>query len=124
MRVYIAGPMTGHPLWNFPAFDQAAQELRAYGYTPVNPADLDRAVGFDPARDTPSPAFLREALARDMVAICSCRAVAVLPGWKKSLGALVEVSLAVRLGLTILDADTLDDITREVTDHIRRQVCD
>jgi hypothetical protein len=124
MRVYIAGPMTGHPLWNFPAFDQASQELRAYGYTPVNPADLDRAVGFDPARDTPSPTFLREALARDMVAICGCRAVAVLPGWKKSLGALVEVSLAVRLGLTILDAETLDDITREATDHIRRQLCD
>lgn len=122
MKIYIAGPMTGREQWNFPAFDAAADELRGLGYSPVNPADLDRAVGFDPAVDTPTPAFLREALARDLSAICQCGAVAVLPGWKLSLGAVIEVALAVRLGLTVLDMEEMDDITGETDAWIRSKL--
>lgn len=122
MKVYIAGPMSGLPGLNFAAFDQAAQDLRAYGYQPINPADLDRAAGFDPDVDIPSPAFMRSALGRDLAAICQCAGVAVLPGWKSSLGALVEVSLAVRLGLRILETDDMVDITEEVTAWVRSKL--
>ena len=44
VRVYIAGPMTGIPQYNFPEFDRVATLLRAMGYDVVSPAELDDPV--------------------------------------------------------------------------------
>lgn len=102
MKIYIAGPMTGLPEWNFPAFDAAAEILRLDGHDPVNPADLDREIGFDPRQtETVGPAFLRDAMRRDLTAICECDGIAMLPGWERSGGARVEHALAVHLGLHV-----------------------
>lgn len=38
-RVYIAGPMTGLPDFNFPAFHAAAAAWRAAGWEVFNPAE-------------------------------------------------------------------------------------
>ncbi|WP_259331943.1 DUF4406 domain-containing protein [Pseudomonas sp. GW101-3H06] len=38
-RVYVAGPMTGLMDFNYPAFNAAADQLRALGYEVENPAD-------------------------------------------------------------------------------------
>lgn len=40
MTIYIAGPMTGYPDYNRPAFDAKAAELRAKGHRVLNPADI------------------------------------------------------------------------------------
>ena len=40
-RIYIAGPMTGLPALNFPAFHAAASALRALGHQVVNPAEIN-----------------------------------------------------------------------------------
>ena len=37
-RIYVAGPMSGLPAFNFPAFHEAAADLRACGFDVVNPA--------------------------------------------------------------------------------------
>lgn len=42
MRAYLAGPMSNIPQFNFPAFDDAAADLRARGWDIVSPAELDR----------------------------------------------------------------------------------
>jgi len=102
MNVYIAGPMTGLPQFNFPAFDRAAESLAAQGHTVFNPAQMDRDVGFDPASTEVSKEFLKDALRRDLSAICDADAVAMLPGWERSGGARVEWTLATHLGLEIL----------------------
>jgi hypothetical protein len=115
MRVYLAGPMRNRPLFNFPAFDEAAYRLRSLGHDVVNPADLDRAEGFDPATSVPDDAFLRRALSRDLVAITSCDAIALLPGWQDSEGARLELSLAKMLGLAVLDAETAEPFTDKQT---------
>jgi len=39
MRIYIAGPMTGLPEFNYPAFNAAAEYLRSLGHHVENPAD-------------------------------------------------------------------------------------
>lgn len=119
MKVYIAGPMTGYRDYNFPAFDVAAKRLRDCGYAVVNPADLDRERGFDPSLDEADAAFLRNALQRDLSAICDCDGVAVLDGWQQSLGACIEVALAVRLGLRVIDASTAEDLTDDTNEYIR-----
>lgn len=118
MRIYIAGPMTGHENFNFPAFDAAESRLEAAGHVAVNPAAKDRDDGFNERIDIVTNAMLRRVLARDLADICMCDGVAVLDGWQRSLGACVEVSLAARLGLVVLDAETLEDVTLDVKEYI------
>ena len=47
-KVYIAGPMRGRKLFNFPAFDAAKKEIGDMGCIALSPADLDREAGFNP----------------------------------------------------------------------------
>lgn len=102
MRIYVAGPMRGFPLYNFPAFDREAANLRLMGHTVISPAELDRELGFDEATDTATPEFVRQAIARDLEAIATCDAIYLLRGWSKSSGAAVELHLAKFLGLKVL----------------------
>ena len=102
MKVYIAGPMTGMPEFNFPAFDRAAAMLEAEGYTVFNPAKMDQDLGFDPSASSVTKEFLRDALRRDLSAICDADAIAMLPGWERSGGAKIEWMLASHLGLKVI----------------------
>ncbi len=106
MTVYVAGPMRGYDQYNFPAFDRAAGLLRSQGWTVINPAELDRAVGVFEDTDPLPPGFLRAAMKRDLAAICESDAIALLPGWADSHGVAVELALAKLLGLRIVDAET------------------
>jgi hypothetical protein len=109
--VYIAGPMRGLPLYNFPAFDAAARRFRRDGWDVVNPAELDRAAGVCEYTHPLPPNFLRDAMARDLSAICDCcDAIALLPGSDRSAGVGVELALARLLGLKVIDAGTGKDM--------------
>jgi hypothetical protein len=99
MRIYIAGPMRGKPLFNFPAFDKARDELIEQGHEPVSPADIDREHGFD--EHAPVEVDVRECLKRDCVALLDCEAVALLPGWEDSMGARAEAMLAAAVGMDV-----------------------
>lgn len=98
-RIYIAGPMTGLPEFNYPAFNAEAARIRALGYHVENPAE-NKA----PECGT-WQGYMRAALRQMLM----CDSVAMLPGWGKSKGALIEYNLAKSLGLEIWDAN---DITR------------
>jgi hypothetical protein len=93
--IYIAGPMSKIEECNFPTFDMAEADLRAKGWNVINPAQMDRDIGFDPLIDTVDEAFLHGAMLRDVDAIARrADALAVLPGWRQSTGAKAEVGLA------------------------------
>ncbi len=104
--VYIAGPMRGIPLYNFPAFDAAKAELEALGWRVESPADFDREAGYDPVlmpadgpwNVLPASLSLRDVAARDLGAVADCDAVCLLPGWQHSQGARTEADLASWLG--------------------------
>jgi hypothetical protein len=112
-RVYVAGPMRGKPYYNFPAFDNISQILRAQGYDAVNPADLDRETGFDPFRlpidhdwTTTPPGFdMKACRRRDLDALETCDAIYLLSGWEKSVGARAEKAHAEWIGLEITGYD-------------------
>jgi hypothetical protein len=86
-RVYISGPMTGLPAMNYPAFNDEALRLRDLGYTVENPAENPEQSSWC--------AYMRVAI-RQML---TCDQVAMLPGWKRSRGALIEHWIAVALGM-------------------------
>jgi|SRR5690606_8900214 hypothetical protein len=114
-KVYLAGPMSGYPEFNFPAFHAAAAKLRADGYFVFNPAerDIERHNGIDISKGNAAGCqelaakehgfSLRDALADDTWWICKeADAIAMLPGWEKSKGANAELALAKALGHEII----------------------
>lgn len=101
-RVYVAGPMSGYKNWNFEAFDAAAADLRQRGYEVINPVDLDRDVGFDPATSSPEDFDLPAAIRRDVEALVTCQAIVMLPGHENSKGATAERHVAQWVGIDVL----------------------
>lgn len=118
--VYIAGPMRGIPLFNFPAFDRAADVLRSHCHYPINPADLDRKIGFDPKslpvdydwKNLDAIGFrIRDAAKRDLMAIIDdATAILLLPGWERSKGARAERSVAEWIGLKIFTSHDFPEV--------------
>jgi hypothetical protein len=88
-KVYLAGPMTGIPDDNFPAFNAAAAVLKAAGLDVFNPAD--HGSGGDWA----------EYMKQDIPELLKCDAVVLLDGWTMSNGAQLENHIAVELGMPI-----------------------
>ena len=82
--LYIAGPMSGYPDSNYPAFNEAAGWLEGAGYTIVNPAT--DVVG----NERHYTDFIRE----DLRMMLDCHGVATLENWWESTGARNEVSVA------------------------------
>ena len=113
--VYVAGPMRGIKDFNFPAFDETADYLRARSFNVFNPADRDRDIhGPDVNKsetgslsDIVGTGFsLREALSADLSWVAEhADAICVLPGWQNSKGAIAEVALAHALGLPVAYAE-------------------
>lgn len=93
-RIYIAGPMTGHPDLNFPAFLAAAAQLRQAGHVAVNPAEINP----DPGAEWTACMF------RDLEELTKCDAIVLLAGWEKSPGAQIERLWAIRTGKQVFHA--------------------
>lgn len=91
--LYVAGPMTGLPEKNLPAFHAAEAALREAGYPVINPARHD---DLSPGLDWLG--YMRVSLAD----LLKADALALLPGWHKSRGAGVEYDLAQGLGMRTL----------------------
>lgn len=87
VRCYLAGPMTGLPGLNFPAFHRAAASLRASGYEVVNPAEINA----DPQ------AGWNACMRADIAQLVTCDAIALLPGFERSRGASLERHIALQL---------------------------
>lgn len=86
-RLYLSGPITGIKDMNRPAFTTAAKWLRAAGHQVVNPHDIG-----EPAELLlPWEEYLRADL---IVMLQECEALAQLPGWESSRGALLEAHVA------------------------------
>lgn len=92
MKIYLAGPMSGLPDHNHPAFMDAAATLRGGGNFVFNPAEAN------PIDDS-----YRAAMAVDLAWISSyAEMVVLLPGFQKSKGCRIEVDLALALEIPIV----------------------
>lgn len=121
-RVYIAGPMRGYAEFNFPAFDAARDLGLSLGWDVTSPADLDREADGEKATTSEKPDWngsvdTRPYVIRDVAVLTAFTpgedAIALLPGWQKSVGATAEVAVARWVGLKILDATTFEPFVDE-----------
>jgi hypothetical protein len=96
-RIYLAGPMSGLPDSNYPAFHREAARLRALGYHVENPAENPEPPG-GKWED-----YMRMSIAQ----LLTCDTLALLNGWENSPGALTEHRLAFTLRMEIVRAAKL-----------------
>lgn len=116
-KIYLAGPMRGIKEFNFPAFLSAAARLRQQGFAVFNPAERDcERHGKDISKGNETGDIehaakehgfnLRIALHEDTSFIClEADAIALLPGWENSKGAIAERATAIALGLPVMRLD-------------------
>lgn len=103
--IYIAGPMSGYPEFNFPAFFAADEKLSAEGWKVWNPAAKDQELDLDPEAVTTGDAKLviergfdfREAYLWDVSKIIEGDGIYMLKGWQYSPGATGEHAVAVAM---------------------------
>ncbi|GLG01699.1 hypothetical protein Alches_17390 [Alicyclobacillus hesperidum subsp. aegles] len=88
MKVYISGPMSGLPEYNFPAFFRAADAIRQQGDEPINPAE-----------GAPEGWTWEQYMRRALRMLLDADAVVMLPGWQQSQGARLEYVIAQQLGM-------------------------
>lgn len=116
--LYLAGPMSGLPEFNHPAFHNMAKRLRERGYTVINPAEFD---------DLGNPEEWEEYLRRDLAIIAATRVsgLVMLDGWDTSKG-VMEIELPVSMGFRwpvvmaddALIASFMSPVIPEVSRHV------
>ncbi len=96
-NIYLSGPMTGLPDYNYPKFHSVTGILRDAGHRVYNPAEFPH--------DGPPETFpIRKAFASYCNFIClEADAMVLLSGWEQSKGANAERWLAVNCGLLIVE---------------------
>ena len=96
MRVYVAGPVTGVPELNRPAFEEAAGRIVGAGHTAIVPHWF-----------VPADASWQDAMRTSLDLLAACEVVALLDGWERSRGAKLEARVAYELGMPVMTADGL-----------------
>ena len=88
-KIYISGKITGDPYYQ-EIFKSEEDRLDSLGYEPVNPAAI-----------VASNMSWQNAMKIVLRAMLYCDGVSLLPDWRKSKGAKIEVELARKLGMDV-----------------------
>ncbi len=104
-EIYVAGPMSGIPEFNFPAFFAAAEELEKDGWIVHNPAKKDEEATLDaeavklgdPVMAIEKGFDFREAYLWDVEKVIQSDGIYMLNGWEQSPGARGEHAVAVAM---------------------------
>lgn len=117
-RAYLAGHMTGTKGFSFHVFDAVADELRHRGIDVIVPSELEspeaRKVALASPDGNPADYYKLTGLSRGRllgrdirIVLDDADSVIVIPGWRKSRGALLETYTAWLHGKPILYYPTL-----------------
>ena len=100
--IYISGPMKNMMDGNLEAFDKAEKQLVKLGYSVLNPHKICEELNirfFEMGKIPTYEDYLKE----DIIQMLSkCDKVLVLPGWRQSKGAKLEIANAIACGLDVV----------------------
>lgn len=106
MSVMVCGPMEGHTDWNYPAFFDAASKIRAAGHHALNPAEINGSSLQSAVQNARVFQHVRSYyLTHSAKMAASADALCLLPGWRESQGASMEVAIAKALGTPLMRLD-------------------
>lgn len=107
-KYYLAGPMTGIEGYNFKRFDEFAKELRARNYEVISPAEIARTLPGEPG-DLPYQEYVRA----DLKGLLQCSDLILIPGWRASRGAMMELNIADFLKMRVWTINSDYSLKRE-----------
>lgn len=102
--IYLSGPMTGYPEFNYPAFRKAAKVLRDYGFKVFDPSEC-----FGGDTTLTKEVYMKT----DIKAVLEADLVVTLEGWEDSSGAKLEVEVAQACGIPVTSYDRFITSTEE-----------
>lgn len=92
-KCYIAGKIGDLPIDVYTKlFEEAKSEVSSLGYDPITPLD------FPHEHDKTWTSYMRE----DVREMLNCTTVYCLRNWRHSPGATIEIDIALKLGLNIV----------------------
>lgn len=91
ITLYLSGPMTGLPEYNYPEFFRVATLLESMGYKVINPANTGVQDGW----------IWRDYLKKDLVDLLqnNVTSIILLEGWDNSKGAKLEIQVGNAVGI-------------------------
>lgn len=95
MKLYISGPMTGLPNFNYPAFHEAKARLIEAGYEVVSPADTTIRNDWEWV----------DYLLLDIDSVFAVDGIATLRSCEESVGSRIECRIAKRRGILVRPVD-------------------
>lgn len=104
-KVYIAGPMTGYPEFNYPLFHATAIRLRKMGFEVISPAELNPIDSGLQITDEYHTKLYPSFIKRDIAALMECDHIVMLKGWEESKGASLEHHIAEVLGIERIELE-------------------
>lgn len=113
--LYLAGPMTGIPQFNFPSFAAMADALRSVGFDVISPHEEDHPDVQEAAWASPDGDISKLpqgkagsdpglTATKNVMDIARAQGVALLPGWHQSSGTIHEVATATRFRIPVAPA--------------------
>lgn len=101
--IYISGPMTGLPDYNYPEFFRVAELLESKGYKVINPAKIGVREGWN----------WKDYMVVNMIDLLTndVTTIVTLNGWENSKGAKLEVHIGNELQMRVV---SLEDFLSEV----------
>lgn len=107
LRVFISGPMTGLPNYNFDHFNEVAAKLDKHCIFNINPVKICKKFKQEEVikhKDVFDAMIAEQQRAERE----ECNAILLLDGWEKSNGVRLELQTAIELKFTILLERDLD----------------
>lgn len=123
MRIYLAGPMTNRPHYNYAAFMDAQCQWEARGHKVLSPFDASERVwrraynrSYDPFKDSCEYGsdVMLECWLEDTDILLWSEGVALLRGWETSRGSRIEVQTALLFGKKLFCAETFKELNLSV----------
>jgi len=90
--IYISGKITGMEEEAFELFEKAEKQFRLIDVNVVNPMKLKHD------HDKSWNSYMKECIK----ALCDCDTIYMLTNYKESKGAIIELNLAIELGIDVI----------------------
>jgi hypothetical protein len=107
-KVFISGPMTGLPKFNYPKFNTIEKKLIDAGVDCVNPVHV--CLKYNAEIVQSNPVKFQDMIDEQQKLERECDAIVLLDGWSKSKGVRLELKTALELGMKIYLEEELDNV--------------